>query len=70
MLFGAVSNLQFHGAAYAGDTLVHEARIETALSDAAVFSGTVSVGDRVIMSVERVVVAVRSTDALAPTQLR
>jgi 3-hydroxyacyl-[acyl-carrier-protein] dehydratase len=68
MLFGAVSNLQFHGAAYAGETLVHEARIETALSDAAIFSGTVSVGDRVIMTVERVVVALRSTDALAPAQ--
>jgi 3-hydroxyacyl-[acyl-carrier-protein] dehydratase len=68
MLFGAVSNLEFHGAAYAGETLVHEARIETALSDAAIFSGTVSVADRVIMTVERVVVALRPTDALAAAQ--
>src|ERR1700680_3159483 len=34
MLFGSVTNLQFHGDAYAGETLVHHARIETSLSDA------------------------------------
>ena len=68
MLFGAVSNLHFHGAVYAGETLVHEARIETALSDAAIFSGTVSVADRLIMTVERVVVALRPNAALASAQ--
>lgn len=68
MLFGSVTNLRFHDDVYAGETLVHDARIETALSNAAIFSGTVSVGDRLIMTVERVVVALRPSEALATGQ--
>ena len=64
MLFGSMANVEFHDGAHAGDTLTHEARLETALTDAAVFSGEVRVGERLIATVERIVVALRPATAL------
>ncbi len=65
MLFGSMSEIEFHDHAYAGDTLVHHVQLETTLSDAAVFSGEVRICDRVIVTVGRVVVALRPASALA-----
>lgn len=65
MLFGSMSHVQIHSAALAGETLIHDARLETAMSDAAVFSGEVRTRDRLIATVGRVVVALRPAQALA-----
>jgi 3-hydroxyacyl-[acyl-carrier-protein] dehydratase len=68
MLFGSMSNVRFHGDAFAGERLTHEVRLDAALTDAAVFSGEVRSGERLVATIERVVVAVRPASAVgAPT---
>jgi 3-hydroxyacyl-[acyl-carrier-protein] dehydratase len=63
-----MSNVRFHGDAFAGERLTHEVRLDAALTDAAVFSGEVRSGERLVATIERVVVAVRPASALgAPT---
>jgi 3-hydroxyacyl-[acyl-carrier-protein] dehydratase len=64
MLFGAMANVEFHDDAHPGDTLIHHVRLETALSDAAVFSGEVRTSDRLIATIGRVIVAIRPASAL------
>ncbi len=59
MLFGSITGFRFHGNAYPGDTLHHRVLVEKLLSDSAMFSGKVLVGETLIAEVERLVVAVR-----------
>lgn len=67
MLFGSIAKFRFYGDVFPGDTMEHRARLERAISDAAIFSGEVWVGERKIADVERVVVALRPSDVLATT---
>ena len=66
MLFGSMAKIEFHDDAYPGDTLVHSVRLESALSDAAVFSGEVRTSDRLIATIGRVIVAIRPSSTLRP----
>lgn len=69
MLFGSMSKVEFHADAYPGDTLVHSVRLESALSDAAVFSGEIRTADRLIATVGRVIVAIRPASSLRPVSV-
>lgn len=69
MLFGSISKFRFYAAVFPGDTLEHRVRLERAISDAAIFSGEVWVGERKIADVDRVVVALRPADVLPTASL-
>lgn len=67
MLFGSIAKFRFYDDAFPGDTLEHRARLERAITDAAIFSGEVWVKERKIADVERVVVALRPAETLVAT---
>lgn len=66
MLFGAATRCRFEGEAFPGDTLEHRARLERTFTDAAIFRGEVWVSDRRIVTIERMVMALRSAKGLRP----
>lgn len=61
MLLGAVRHCRFHGDVFPGDTMEHRARLERSLSDAAIFSGEVWVGETRVVEIEQLIVALRPT---------
>lgn len=66
MLFGAATRCRFEGEAFPGDTLENRACLERTFTDAAVFSGEVWVSGRRIVSIERMIMALRSAEGLRP----
>lgn len=67
MLLGAVSRCRFDGEVSPGDTMELRARLERSLTDAAIFSGEVWVNNRRIVEIERLVLAIRPAEVLAPS---
>jgi len=64
MLFGAATRCRFEGEAFPGEMLEHRASLERTFTDAAIFRGEVWVSDRRIVSIERMVMALRPARAL------
>lgn len=65
LLFVGVTGARFSGQdVLPGDTMVHRARLDRVLADAAIVSGEVRVGKRLIARIERIVVACRRREAL------
>ncbi|MFR9673730.1 3-hydroxyacyl-ACP dehydratase FabZ family protein [Streptomyces sp. TR06-5] len=64
MLLGGLTGITFHRPVLPGDVLRHEARIDRALSDTVIFDGTTLCDGELVMSVERMVMAFRSSDRL------
>jgi len=64
LFFGAATRCLFHEDVFPGDTLEHRACLERRLSDAAVFSGEVWVGDRRVVEIERMIMVSRPTTLL------
>lgn len=67
MLLGGLTGITFHRPVLPGDVLHHEARLGRALSDTAIFEGKTVCDGEVVMSVERMVMAFRSSDQLLPS---
>jgi 3-hydroxyacyl-[acyl-carrier-protein] dehydratase len=63
-LFGAISNFQFIGQAFPGETLEYRVNLDRAFEKEAFFSGEVWVGEKCIATVERIIAVVRPADAL------
>jgi 3-hydroxyacyl-[acyl-carrier-protein] dehydratase len=65
LLFVSVTGARFTGEdVLPGDTMVHRARLDRVLSGAAIVSGEVRVGERLIARIERIIVAYRTREAL------
>jgi 3-hydroxyacyl-[acyl-carrier-protein] dehydratase len=65
LLFVSVTGARFTGEdVLPGDTLVHHARLERILPGAAIVSGEVFVGERLIARIDRIIVAYRAREAL------
>lgn len=59
MLFGSASRCRFEGDVFPGETMEHRARLDRSLSDAALFSGEVWVGNRRVVEVGQIMVVLR-----------
>jgi 3-hydroxyacyl-[acyl-carrier-protein] dehydratase len=66
MLFGSAADVRVEGTAHAGDLLVHIVELTDRYADAVTFTGVSRVGDRVVLSVERVVMLLRPAASLVP----
>jgi 3-hydroxyacyl-[acyl-carrier-protein] dehydratase len=66
MLFGSIADLRFHGPVLPGDVLEHRVRLVRSLTDAAVVEGESLVGDRTVLEVGRVVMALRPASVVLP----
>ncbi|MFJ8828431.1 3-hydroxyacyl-ACP dehydratase FabZ family protein [Micromonospora aurantiaca] len=64
-LFVGVRELRLSGAAYPGDVLRHDVRLDKVVDGAAVASGTVTVGGRTTAVIGELIAAVRPGAALA-----
>ncbi|MBL3669473.1 beta-hydroxyacyl-ACP dehydratase [Streptomyces sp. M2CJ-2] len=67
MLFGGMSDVEFHRAVYPGDVLEHRVRIGRRVDDTVIFEGESVVGGEPVMTVGRAVVTFRPADVLRPT---
>ncbi|MFD1147572.1 3-hydroxyacyl-ACP dehydratase FabZ family protein [Saccharothrix hoggarensis] len=66
MLFGGISDVRFERPVLPGDVLEHRVVVQRALTDTVMFEGESVVGDEVVMTVSRVVMAFRPAEALRP----
>ena len=60
LIFSGASDIRFHGDARLGDTLVHRLRPDRLFDGAALLSGTIALGDRLLASIDQVLVALRA----------
>jgi 3-hydroxyacyl-[acyl-carrier-protein] dehydratase len=66
MLFGGAGRICFLAPVYPGDVVRHDARLTRALGDSLIFEGESRVGDDLVMTVERMVMAMRPASVLRP----
>ncbi|GLZ32196.1 hypothetical protein Lesp02_43840 [Lentzea sp. NBRC 105346] len=66
MLFGGISDVEFLRPVLPGDVLEHRVTVQRALPDTVMFEGDCVVGDEVVMTVSRVVMAFRPAEVLRP----
>jgi 3-hydroxyacyl-[acyl-carrier-protein] dehydratase len=59
MLAGAMTGVEFFREVYPGDVVRHEVRLFRALSDTMIFEGESRVGDELVMTLSRMVMAFR-----------
>lgn len=59
MLFGGMSDVEIHGDAYPGDVLHHRVEILRDLGDTVLCAGSTTAGARAVLSVGRIVMAMR-----------
>ncbi|MDG4810806.1 beta-hydroxyacyl-ACP dehydratase [Micromonospora sp. WMMD1120] len=64
MLAGSLSGVEFHSRVYPGDLVRHEVVLSRAVGETLLFEGSSSVGDDVVVTVGRCVLAYRSADQL------
>jgi 3-hydroxyacyl-[acyl-carrier-protein] dehydratase len=66
MLFGSVSDAEFHLPVRPGDVIEHRVRVSRALTDSVIFEGSSHRGEETVMTVARMVMAFRPADLLRP----
>ncbi|SOD62590.1 3-hydroxyacyl-[acyl-carrier-protein] dehydratase [Streptomyces zhaozhouensis] len=66
MLFGGMSGVVFHGPVLPGDVVEHEVLLSRSLGDTLIFEGVSTVAGEPVLTVERVVMALRPAEALRP----
>jgi 3-hydroxyacyl-[acyl-carrier-protein] dehydratase len=66
MLFGSMADIHLQGRVLPGDVLTHRVRLVRSLTDAAVVEGESLVGDRTVLHVGRVVMALRPASVVLP----
>ena len=66
MLFGGASRVCFLAPVYPGDVVRHDARLTRAFGDSLIFEGESRVGADLVMTVDRMVMAMRPASALRP----
>lgn len=66
MLFGGISDVCFLRPVLPGEVLEHRVTVQRALTDTVMFEGDCVVGDEVVMTVSRVVMAFRPAEVLSP----
>lgn len=66
MLFGGMSGVVFHGPVLPGDVVEHRVALSRSLGDTLIFEGTSTVDGEPVLTVERVVMALRPATALRP----
>jgi 3-hydroxyacyl-[acyl-carrier-protein] dehydratase len=64
-VFGGATNITVHGDVRPGDVLRHEVRIGRSFGDSWLFEGGTTVGDRTVLTVERVLAATRPSSVLS-----
>ena len=70
LFFGAATRCRFHEDVFPGDTMEHRASLDRRLSDTAVFSGEVWVGDRRVVEIERIIMALRPAKLLDQSTIK
>ncbi|MDN3243797.1 3-hydroxyacyl-ACP dehydratase FabZ family protein [Glycomyces tritici] len=68
MLFGGMSGVEIHGDAGPGDVLVHRVEILRDLGDTVLCNGTTTVDGRAVLTVDRIIMAMRPAAELAPAE--
>lgn len=66
LIFGSARELTVHGEAYPGDVLRHEVELTAVKGDIAFMRGQTLVGDRLILTVEHIIVLLREEQSLTP----
>jgi len=64
VMFGSMSKITFLESVFPGDTLRHHAELGYHDANTAMISGTVSVGNKTVVTVDRIVAVVRPKDGL------
>jgi 3-hydroxyacyl-[acyl-carrier-protein] dehydratase len=64
MLAGALNGVEFHHRVYPGDLVRHEVLLSRAVGGTLLFEGSSAVGDEIVTTFERCVVAYRPADQL------
>lgn len=66
MLFGGMSGVEYHRPVLPGDVVEHHVRLGRSLGDTLIFEGSSTVADEPVLTVERIVMALRPAEELRP----
>ncbi|WP_029767202.1 3-hydroxyacyl-ACP dehydratase FabZ family protein [Haloglycomyces albus] len=64
MLFGGMSDVDVHRPVFPGDTLIHHVELQRDLGDTVLCGGHTTVDDQTVLSVDRIVMAMRPAQEL------
>lgn len=66
MLFVGITDIEFHRPVLPGEVVEHRVRLQRAMADTLMVEGESVVGDELVLSVARVVMALRPAEVLRP----
>ncbi len=70
MLFGAITDVEFHNDVFPGEVVEHHVAIFRAVSDTVIVTGASNVAGRAVLTVSRVVMAFRDAAMVRPSEMK